>query len=104
VNIDDVEHYKHFFRDHNNLVILKKEKKEKKIFFFPQHFKNVIVTSKVKGEGNKVVSIVKSYSNRASQRKHQTFKKQRHQTQIQVSSAILQDQVTFFNINFTNLI
>jgi hypothetical protein len=34
VNLDDVEHYKHFFRDHNNLVILKKEKKEKKYFFF----------------------------------------------------------------------
>jgi hypothetical protein len=34
VNIGDVEHYKHFFRDHNNLVIPKKRKKEKKNFFF----------------------------------------------------------------------
>jgi hypothetical protein len=38
VNIYDVEHYKHFFRDHNNLVILKKIKK--KIFFFHQNYKN----------------------------------------------------------------
>jgi hypothetical protein len=34
VNIDDVEHYKHFFRDHNNLVIPKKKKKRKKKNFF----------------------------------------------------------------------
>jgi hypothetical protein len=27
VNIYDVEHYKHFFRDHNNLVIPRKRKK-----------------------------------------------------------------------------
>jgi hypothetical protein len=34
--IYDIEHYKHFFRNHNNLVIPKKEKKFKKknIFFF----------------------------------------------------------------------
>jgi hypothetical protein len=39
VNIYDVEHYKHFFRDHNNLVIPKKNKKiKKKIFFFHQNF------------------------------------------------------------------
>jgi hypothetical protein len=50
VNIDDVEHYKHFFRDHNNLVILKKEKKEKKIFFFPQHFKKFYNWKKLKME------------------------------------------------------
>jgi hypothetical protein len=35
VNIDDVEHYKHFFLDHNNLVIPKKNKIiKKKIIFF----------------------------------------------------------------------
>jgi hypothetical protein len=81
--IYDIVHYKHFFRDHNNLVILKKRKKNsRKNIFFDQYCKNVIITSKVKGEGIKVVSIGKSYSNRASQRKHQTFKKQRHQTQF----------------------
>jgi hypothetical protein len=33
VNIYDVEHYKHFFRDHNNLVIPKKNKKKNNFFF-----------------------------------------------------------------------
>jgi hypothetical protein len=31
--IYDVVHYKHFFRDHNNLVIMKKRKKLKKNIF-----------------------------------------------------------------------
>jgi hypothetical protein len=50
-----------------------------KIFFviiskLHHRFKNLIITSKVKGEGIKEVSIGKAYSNRASQRKHQTYK------------------------------
>jgi hypothetical protein len=44
--IYDIEHYKHFFRDHINLVIPKKEKKFKKKYF-RYHFKNLIVTKKV---------------------------------------------------------
>ncbi len=36
----DVEHYKHFFRDHINLVIPKKRKKNsKKNIFFHQFYK-----------------------------------------------------------------
>jgi hypothetical protein len=56
--IYNVVHYKNFFRDHNNLVILKKRKKNsKKIFFviiskLHHRFKNLIITSKVKGEGS----------------------------------------------------
>jgi hypothetical protein len=43
--MNDVEHYKHFFRNHKNLVIPKKNSK-KNIFYY--HFKNFIVTKKVK--------------------------------------------------------
>ncbi len=45
--IYDIEHYKHFFRDHNNLVIPKKKEKyfKKNIF---HHHQNFIFTSKVK--------------------------------------------------------
>ena len=44
--IYDVEHYKHFFRNHNNLVIPKKRKKISKIII-SSSFENLIVTSKV---------------------------------------------------------
>jgi hypothetical protein len=37
--IYDIEHYKHFFRNHNNLVIPKKRKKiQKKIFIKSKKF------------------------------------------------------------------
>jgi hypothetical protein len=42
------------------------------------------MTSKVKGEGIKEVSIAKAFSNRASQRKRLTDKKQRDQTQFKL--------------------
>jgi hypothetical protein len=51
VNIDDVEHYKHFFRDHNNLVILKKEKNLKKNIFFSSTFQKILQLEKTQ-DGN----------------------------------------------------
>jgi hypothetical protein len=43
VNIYDVEHYKHFFRDHNNLVIPRKRKKiQKKNIFFSSIFQKFL--------------------------------------------------------------
>ncbi len=45
--IYDVEHYKHFFLDHINLVIPKKRKKNSKKKNFRYHFKNFIVIKKV---------------------------------------------------------
>jgi hypothetical protein len=76
--------FKNLFREYTMLDIIKtffvitiiksfrkKEKKNQKNNFFSSfenhhRFKNLIITSKVKREDNKEVSIGKAYSNRAS--------------------------------------
>jgi hypothetical protein len=51
--IYDVVHYKHFFRDHNNLVILKKRKKFKKKMFFFINISQIFTTRKILKMENK---------------------------------------------------
>jgi hypothetical protein len=51
--INDVVHYKNFFRDHNNLVILKKIKKNKKKNIFFINISKIFTTRKILKMENK---------------------------------------------------
>jgi hypothetical protein len=82
---------KKLFREYTMLYIINTFFDIRKNYSFRKkeihhRFKNLIITSEVKVEGNKEASIGKTYSNRRSQRKYQTFKKQRHQTQFNMFS------------------
>ncbi len=97
----DIEHYKHIFRNHNNLVIPKKRKKIQKNNV-RHRLKNLIVTSKV----------IRKRQQRSVDSKGIHKQKQSETVEapnrlevmgpfsIQVSSAILQDQLNFFNFYF----
>ena len=85
--IYNVEHYKHFFRNHNNLVIPKKKKKNN----FHHRFKNVIVASKVIRRRQHISidrkGILKQIESEEALNKQEVM----GPISIQVSPAILQD-------------
>ncbi len=96
---------------HNNLYNLitiiysfrKKEKKFKKKYF-RYHFKNVIVTTKVIRRRYQRSIDSKDILRQSESEEVPNRQEVMGPISIQVSSAILQDQVTSFIINFTNLI
>jgi hypothetical protein len=101
---------KTFFRDHNNLVILKKRKKNLKKNIFRNHFKtsssfqkfNHHIKSKRRRQHINIDSkgmLKQSESEEAPNRQELIGP-----ISIQVSSASLQDQATFFYFYFTSLI
>jgi hypothetical protein len=73
----DVLHYKHFSRNHKYYFSHFEKKKINSKKIISSSFEYLIVTTKVEkisGEDIKEASIVKAYSNKASQRKNQTYK------------------------------
>ena len=99
-----------FFDIRINYSFRKKEKKiQKKIFFviirkLHRRFKNVIVTSKVKRRRQQRSIERKGILKQSESEDAPNIQEATASNSIQVCAVILQDQVTIFIINFTNLI
>jgi hypothetical protein len=86
-----------FFELSNNLVFPEKRKKFQKKLFFHHHFKNSIVTSKVKRRTRQRSIDSKGIHKQSESEEVPKRQKAMRSNSTQVSAAILQDQVTFFN-------